>query len=105
MGAGKTGNRKFAVSWKALSGMLAVLIAVYFTMIFNIGFHNIDIGHNMLIVQHETGVEFLDENFGGNKVTSYEAYISGARMLFPGFIGTIVAVLILGYIMGSKYEE
>ena len=60
-----------------------IIISCFF---FYSGFHNVDLAHNALILQHEFGIDFSDMASDFNNYTMPEVYVMGQNQMRAGFI-------------------
>lgn len=60
-----------------------------------VGFHNIDLSFNFMMLEHELGYGLTDTGFGGIQRSTKDLYVSGAGGLFMGFLFMLISILCL----------
>jgi len=65
---------KNRLSFYMVSSVFVLLIGMY---IFGVGYHNTDMGHNMVWLESEFGLELIDVTLQGIQVTGSEGYRMG----------------------------
>lgn len=73
----------------------------YGTILYFIGFHNGDIGQNLIYLNAEYDLNLVDINSKFERVDAITAYISGSNMQRKGFFIAITGALLFGMSIGT----
>ena len=77
---------------------IAVLFIIIGTLLFNMGYHGVDIAWNMHTVNRDFNASYVDVSLGGNVIYTPEAaYRQGIYWMFMGFVSAIYGCLYVNY--------
>lgn len=81
-----------------------MVIAGACVMLFFLGYHNMDMGHNMLILENVLGVTMTDVTLGGQVIDGSFSYRMGVLMMMVSFIVFGIVCMKVGHIIGGEHN-
>lgn len=76
---------------------LSIILAIYSAYHFTTGFHNIDLGHNLKIINIDYGLDLVDRNSAGEIWYGSEMYAHGQGQMRESFVLLGLSVFFIGF--------
>jgi len=85
--------------------VLAIAILIFGVKLFYIGYHNVDLGHNMRYLEQRFNTIMLDRYDINKTMTPSEMVIIGNQQQEKGFLMSVCSIFIIGLIINQLTEE
>jgi len=82
--------------WWALM-FFGIMISFMGVSGFWVGYHNLDLGHNLQILECEGDVLLEDEFVFGGSIIPRDEYLLGLRLIIKNFFRSLLGVFLFGY--------
>jgi len=77
--------------------ILSIVLAIYSAYHFTTGFHNIDTGQNLNIINTDYGLNLVDRNSAGEYWSASEMYVYGQGQIREAFALLGISVFFIGF--------
>ena len=85
--------------------ILSIILAIYSAYYFMTGFHNIDTGQNLNIINTDYGLNLVDRNSAGEYWSASEMYMYGQGQIRVAFLLLGISVFFIGFSLKEVFNS